>query len=68
MAIEKLNVDGMSCMHCVNAIKSEVEGLEGVSKVDIDLDAKTVTVEFEPNKLGLKDIIKTIEEEGYVVV
>jgi len=35
-----LNVMGMSCSHCENAVKKAVSALEGVTKVDVDLSAK----------------------------
>jgi copper chaperone len=30
-------VTGMSCEHCVNAVTSELSGLDGVSAVTVDL-------------------------------
>lgn len=32
-----LNVQGMSCNHCVNAIEKNVGGLDGVKKVNVSL-------------------------------
>ena len=32
-----LNVDGITCEHCVNAIKEAVEILDGVLRVDVDI-------------------------------
>lgn len=68
MAKEVLNVNGMSCSHCVTAITSAVEGLDGVTDVIVDLGAKTVTVEYNPEKVSLGDLRRVIEEEGYDVV
>jgi copper chaperone len=63
-----LNVEGMSCDHCVKAITSAVGSLPGVSAVKVDLAAKTVTVEHEPDKAPVKKIKDAIEEQGYDVV
>ncbi|NMC57505.1 MAG: copper chaperone CopZ [Eubacteriaceae bacterium] len=63
-----LNVDGMSCMHCVNAIKNSVGALDGINTVDVDLEAKTVTVEYDEAKTPLERIKEEIEEQGYDVV
>lgn len=63
-----LNVEGMSCMHCVNAIKNSVGALEGVSSVDVDLEAKTVTIEYDETKTPLERIKEEIEEQGYDIV
>jgi len=35
---------GIHCVHCAAAIKEEVSSVEGVDAVDVDLDAKVVTI------------------------
>lgn len=64
---EILNVEGMSCMHCVNAVKSSVGALLGVSKVEVDLPAKKVAVTYDGDKVGLDKIKDAIEDAGYEV-
>ena len=61
-------VEGMSCMHCVGAVKKAVSSLEGVSVVEVDLKGKTAQVVFDKSKLSRDTIIKAIEEQGYEVV
>jgi len=63
-----LNVEGMSCSHCVNAVTNAVTALEGVSGVNVDLEGKTVTVDFDADQVSLESIKEAIEEEGYDVV
>lgn len=63
-----LNVEGMSCSHCENAIKKSVGALDGVSAVTVDLKGKTVTVEYESSKVSLDRIKSEIEDQGYDVV
>ena len=60
------SVPGVSCAHCRHAIQSEVSQVEGVESVDVDLDAKTVTVTGGP--LDEHAIIGAIDEAGYEVV
>lgn len=62
-----LNVEGMSCQHCVNSIKKAVGGIKGVSNVEVDLDKKTVTTSYDANKVNTEDIKETIEDQGYEV-
>jgi copper chaperone len=38
------SVPGISCDHCRQAIEAEVSTVEGVAEVEVDVDAKTVTV------------------------
>lgn len=57
------SVPGVSCAHCQAAIASEVGPLPGVEAVDVDLEAKTVTVTGEP--LDEAAILAAIGEAGY---
>lgn len=61
-----LNVQGMSCGHCVNAIEGAVKKLGAAARVN--LAAGTVDVEFDENKVDLNAIKVSIEEQGYDVV
>lgn len=61
-------VEGMSCQHCVNTIKKAVGELKGVGKVEVDLQAKKVTVELDSTTITLETVKATIEDQGYVVV
>lgn len=62
-----LNVEGMSCSHCENAVKKSVGALDGVSNVSVDLKGKKVTVEFDSEKVTLDNIKDAIEDQGYEV-
>ena len=63
-----LTVNGMSCEHCVKAIKNAVEKLHGVVSVNVALSNKTVTI-FHDKSLASIDKIKTeIEEQGFKVI
>jgi copper chaperone len=63
-----LNVDGMSCEHCVRAVTNATLALDGVSEVRVDLGAKTVSVTHDAAKAPLDTICLAIEEEGYEVL
>ncbi|HVI42513.1 MAG TPA: copper chaperone CopZ [Anaerovoracaceae bacterium] len=63
-----LNVEGMSCSHCVSAVTKAVTALEGVSGVNVDLEGKTATVDYDAAKVSLESIKEAIEDEGYDVV
>nr|WP_040287183.1 copper chaperone CopZ [Sporosarcina koreensis] len=67
MMKEVLNVEGMSCQHCVNAVETNVGELAGVSSVKVDLPANQVTVEYD-NEATMKQVKETIEDQGYDVV
>jgi len=62
-----LNVEGMSCPHCVHAVKSAVSALAGVEKVEVSLENKRAIVDFDPALTNLDSIRTAIEGEGYSV-
>jgi copper chaperone len=63
-----IKVMGMSCDHCVQTITKAVEGISGVAGVQVNLDNKAVTVDFEENQTDLKTISDKITEVGFEVV
>jgi len=68
MAKSVINVDGMACEHCVKAITNAVGALSGVSGVSVDLEAKTVTVDHDPDQASVQTIKSEIEDQGYDII
>jgi copper chaperone CopZ len=65
MSTATYSVPDISCGHCRTAITSEVSTVAGVETVDVDLDAKTVTVTGEA--LDETAIVAAIDQAGYEV-
>lgn len=61
-------VDGMSCGHCKAAVEEAVNALPGIKLAHVDLEAKTLTVEFDGSQITLEKIKAAVDEEGYTVV
>jgi len=57
------SVPAIHCGHCAAAIKEEVAGVAGVHAVEVDLDAKVVTIRGE--ELSDEMLREAIEEAGY---
>ncbi|ACL26256.1 heavy-metal-associated domain-containing protein [Chloroflexus aggregans] len=64
MVTEQFRVPGVSCQHCVHAVRKEVGALNGVVQVDVDLDNKIVTV-VHSDDVEITDIVMAIKEAGY---
>ena len=62
-----LQVQGMSCGHCVKSIENSVGAMSGVEKVHVKLENGTVDVAFNSSEVDVQKITDTIEEEGYTV-
>lgn len=60
----QLQVENMSCGHCVGAVTKAVQGIDASAQVQIDLASKSVKVE----STGALDSIKAaIVDAGYPV-
>ena len=55
-------VDGMSCGHCVAAVRDEVERVSGVEAVEVDLGSKQVVVRGRFEDAAVR---AAIHEAGY---
>ncbi|NGM85071.1 heavy-metal-associated domain-containing protein [Paenibacillus sp. 7124] len=66
MANVVLNVEGMSCGHCVSSVEKAVGNLGASAKAD--LASKTVAVDYDDRKLSVDAIKEAIEDQGYDVV
>jgi len=58
----------MSCRYCENNIKIAVAKLEGIKNVEVDLIKKKVNVEVDLEKINIKQIKDTIQDQGYDVI
>lgn len=67
MTQKTFSIPGISCGHCVNAIKTELTELDGVSKVEGNIEGKSVEVEW--NAPATEEIImKKLAEINYPAV
>ena len=67
MSSTTYQVQGMTCGHCVHAVSTEVGGLPGVQKVDVDLGAGEVTVTSD-GELDREAVRAAVDEAGYELV
>ena len=63
-----LKVEGMTCQHCVQTVSEMVGKMAGVQKVDVDLDRKEVTIEFDESQTKLNEVSAQIVEAGFEIV
>jgi copper chaperone len=67
MITKTLDVKGMSCGHCVQAVETSVKELGGIQSVKVDLTSNKVTVSFDEAEVELAKIKEAVEEAGYEV-
>jgi copper chaperone len=61
-----LQVEGMSCQHCVNSIEGALKKIGVTGKVN--LASSTVDVSYDENLIAIGAIKEAIEEQGYDIV
>ncbi|MFN7037323.1 MAG: heavy metal translocating P-type ATPase [Bellilinea sp.] len=62
-----LPVTGMTCANCVATIERNLKKQTGVQSVAVNLSSERAIVEFDPQLVGLDDLIKRIQRAGYGV-
>ena len=60
-----IGVYGMTCGHCQKSVADAISSLEGVESVDVNLEAESATVIFDPEKVSLDEIKGAILKAGY---
>jgi copper chaperone len=63
---ELLKIEGMSCDHCVRAVKQALENTPGVEVRTVTIGSAEIS--DDPTAVSPEAIRASIEEEGYTVV
>lgn len=59
----ELNINGMTCAHCVHAVTKALSKVPGVERVvEVSLDEKRARIEGCPDATKL---VRAIKDEGY---
>ena len=62
-----LDVEGMTCTGCENAIKAGVEKLDGIASVESSFEEGWTKVKYDSNRTSVDAIQTSITETGYKV-
>ena len=62
-----LPITGMTCANCVATVERNLKKLDGVQSAVVNLSSERATVDFEPTKLQLSDMIARVNRAGYGV-
>jgi copper chaperone len=58
-----LQVEGMSCGHCVKAVQQAVAGVEGAIAEQVAIGTATIT--FDPARTTVGALIDAVSDAGY---
>ncbi len=65
MTSAQIQVQGMTCGHCVAAVEKALRSQDGVQSASVDLQGGVASVEFDESTVGADQLIAAIEDEGY---
>lgn len=61
----RINIDGMTCQHCVMRVKKAIESLPGIQDVAVEIGIASVS--FDASAIQQKEIEEAIVRAGYSI-
>ena len=58
----EFTIEGMTCEHCVRAVRGRLEHTPGVKVENVQVG--TATIEYDPSTTNIDDLEDAIAEEG----
>jgi copper chaperone len=65
MSKVSMQISGMSCGHCVSAVRRALEAVPGVSVENVAIGS--AVVEFDAQVISADVVRQAVEDEGYAV-
>ncbi|HXF69076.1 MAG TPA: heavy metal translocating P-type ATPase [Thermoflexus sp.] len=69
MALQQVSLPilGMSCASCAATIEGVLKGIDGVARVQVNVNGGRALVAYEPERVNLARLVAAIQEVGYQV-
>ncbi|RMF27130.1 MAG: copper-translocating P-type ATPase [Cyanobacteria bacterium J083] len=65
METRQLQLQGMSCASCANAIERAIQGVQGVKEANVNFALEQATVTYDPSLTNLEEIQAAVARVGY---
>lgn len=66
METVRLDISGMSCDHCIRAVRGALEGVDGATVESVELG--TAQVRYDPEQTSPARLADAVSDEGYEAV
>jgi copper chaperone len=66
MAETNLKIDGMSCQHCVMAVKKALDELDGVTSAEVEVGSANVS--YDESKTTKEAVENAVINAGYKII
>ncbi|HXT58750.1 MAG TPA: copper ion binding protein, partial [Pirellulales bacterium] len=60
-----LDIEGMHCASCVSRVEGALQGVPGVATARVNLALEQASVEFDPRRAKLEDLLAAVGAGGY---
>ncbi|PSJ17929.1 heavy-metal-associated domain-containing protein [Nitrosomonas supralitoralis] len=61
-------IKGMTCMGCVNSIKTVLKNVPGVIQADVTLEPAQAIIQYDSNNIKIDQIKEAIVDAGFEVI
>lgn len=68
MLTTTIKIKGMTCMGCVNSIKTVLKNVTGVTQVEASLNPPQATVQYDQASTNIDQLKEAITDAGFEVV
>ncbi len=68
MKTQYLTIEGMTCASCVLRVEKALKKVEGVAEAAVNLASEKARIEFDPSRVTLAQLQKTVADSGYTLV
>lgn len=62
-----LGISGMTCGGCVRSVGNVLKALDGVAKAEVSLEKNNAVVNYDPAKVGIEQLKRSVEGAGFEV-
>lgn len=64
---KSIDIEGMHCAGCTNAVQKAIEKVDGVKSATVQLTTEQASVEWEGEEFPMNEVVKAVEESGFKV-
>jgi Cu+-exporting ATPase len=61
-----LVIENMTCIHCAQRVESALRRVEGVGEAHVNLASGTASVEHDPERAPVRQLLAAVRDEGFV--
>jgi len=64
----QIKINGMTCMGCVNSVKTVLEKISGVNDADVSLEQALAIIQYDAEKTSTDQFKQAIQDAGFEIV